>query len=112
MAKRFVDKEHQDWIRRQPCIIKQAGFYSCNGAVQGHHLLKPWDGERGMSLRSNDKNLLPLCAHHHMELHTQHGSEKSFFKKFGLPENYGKEMARMLYEKHLNEPEISDDIPF
>ena len=47
-----------------------------------------------------------------MELHTQHGSEKSFFKKFGLPENYGKEMARMLYEKHLNEPEISDDIPF
>tara|TARA_Y100000015_G_C2353618_1_gene71826 strand:- start:80 stop:418 length:339 start_codon:yes stop_codon:yes gene_type:complete len=112
MAKRFVDKEHLAWVRQQPCLIKQAGFYSCKGVVQAHHLLKPYTGARGMSLRSGDQNVISLCVHHHSELHTKYGSEKAFFKNFGLPENYGKEMAYKLYEKSKFYRELDDDLPF
>ena len=112
MAKRFVDKEHLAWVRQQPCLIKQAGFYSCKGVVQAHHLLKPYIGSRGMNLRSGDQNVISLCVHHHAELHTKYGSEKAFFKNVGLPENYGKEMAYKLYEKSKFHRELDDDLPF
>lgn len=112
MAKRFVDKEHLAWVRQQPCLIKQAGFYSCKGVVQAHHLLKPYIGSRGMNLRSGDQNVISLCVHHHAELHTKYGSEKAFFAHFGLPENYGKEMAYKLYEKSKFYRELDDDLPF
>lgn len=112
MAKRFVDKEHLEWVRQQPCLIEQAGFYSCKGVVQAHHLLKPYTGSRGLSLRAGDQNVIPLCLHHHSELHTKYGSEKSFFAKFGLPANYGKEMAQRLYEEKGFYEEIDDDLPF
>jgi len=113
MAKRFVDKEHLAWVRQQPCLIKQAGFYSCKGGVvQAHHLLKPYTGERGMSLRAGDQNVIPLCLHHHAELHTKYGSEKAFFAHFGLPENYGKEMAQRMFEGKGFYKELDDDLPF
>ena len=112
MAKRFVDKEHLEWVRQQPCLIEQAGFYSCKGVVQAHHLLKPYTGSRGMSLRAGDQNVIPLCHHHHSELHTKYGSEESFFAKLGLPANYGKEMAQRLYEEKGFYEEIDDDLPF
>ena len=112
MAKRFVDKEHLEWVRQQPCLIEQAGFYSCKGVVQAHHLLNPYTGSRGLSLRAGDQNVIPLCLHHHSELHTKYGSEKSFFAKFGLPANYGKEMAQRLYEERAFYKEIDDDLPF
>lgn len=113
MAKRFVDKEHLAWVRQQSCLIKQAGFYSCKGGVvQAHHLLKPYIGLKGLSRKSGDQNVIPLCLHHHAELHTKYGSEKAFFKNFGLPENYGKEMARKLYESSKSYRELDDDLPF
>jgi len=112
MAKRFVDKEHLAWVRQQPCLIKQAGFYSCKGVVQAHHLLKPYIGSRGMNLRSGDQNVIPLCLNCHAKLHTKYGSEKAFFKNFGLPENYGKEMAYKLYEKSKFYRDLDDDLPF
>ena len=56
--------------------------------------------------------MIPLCLHHHSELHTKYGSEKAFFKNFGLPENYGKEMAYKLYEKSKFYRELDDDLPF
>lgn len=56
----------------------------CSGVIQAHHLLKPFDGVRGMGMKANDKNLVPLCLYHHTELHRM-GNEYEFsYKYFGL----------------------------
>jgi len=111
MAKRFVDKEHLAWIRQQPCLMKQLGFYSCEGSVEAHHLLQPSTGFRA-GIKSADSECLPLCRKHHALIHTKFGTEKAFFKSFGLPANYGKEMARKLYESSKSYRELDDDLPF
>ena len=111
MAKRFVDKEHLSWVRQQPCLIKQLGFYSCEGLVEAHHLLQPSTGFRG-GVKSGDDQCLPICRKHHALLHTKYGTEKAFFKSFGLPANYGKEMARKLYKSRKSYGELDDDFPF
>jgi len=111
MAKRFVDKEHLAWVRQQPCLMKQLGFYSCEGSVEAHHLLQPSTGFRG-GVKSGDDQCLPLCLKHHALIHTKFGTEKAFFKSFGLPANYGKEMARKLYESSKSYRELDDDLPF
>ena len=36
----------------------------------------------------------------------------AFFKNYGLPENYGKELAHKLYEKSKSERQLDDDLPF
>ena len=111
MSRQFKDKEHLKWVTTQQCIIAQAGFYSCGGPIQAHHLLKPWDGLRGMSMKANDKNVVPLCQRHHALLHTKYGDEYKFFKSFGLKPNYGKELAEKYWKKKENN-EIDYDLPF
>ena len=111
MAKRFVDKEHLAWVRQQSCLMKQLGFYSCEGSVEAHHLLQPSTGFRA-GIKSADSECLPLCRKHHALIHTKFGTEKAFFKSFGLPANYGKEMARKLYESSKSYRELDDDLPF
>ena len=111
MTKRFVDKEHLDWIRKQKCLMQMVGYYSCEGLVEAHHLLQPSTGFRG-GVKSGDDQCLPLCRKHHHFLHTKFGTEKAFFKNYGLPENYGKELAHKLYEKSKLERQLDDDLPF
>ena len=111
MGKRFVDKEHLEWIRKQKCIMEMIGFYSCEGLVEAHHLLQPSSGYRG-GVKCGDNECLPLCRKHHALLHTKFGTEKAFFKNFGLPANYGKEMARKLYESSIASRVLDDDLPF
>lgn len=95
----------------QCCLKTLKVSDDCNGVTQAHHLLKPWDGLRGMGMRSNDKNVIPLCMHHHGLLHTKFGSEKAFFESFGLGENLGKALAKNLWESH--KITVSDDyLPF
>lgn len=114
MGKRYKNDAHVKWVRTLPCLLCKAGFYSHSRTVQAHHLLKPYDGERGMSLKANDRNVIPLCLHHHQQLHVKFGNEFKFFSSFGLPENFGQVWAKRLWEKKtwLEENEIDDDLPF
>ena len=81
MAKRYVNKKHYRYILTLNCCVSNT---DCYGVVQAHHLLKPFDGTRGMGLKANDKNLIPLCIKHHTELHRM-GNEYEFaYKYFGL----------------------------
>lgn len=107
MAKRLVDLEHLKWVATKPCMI-------CNKRpVQVHHLLKPYDGARGMGRKSGDNNVIPLCYHHHAELHTKFGSEKLFFDKYWRNEHAGKILAEDLYKQSLYIRNNDDnDLPF
>lgn len=111
--KTFKDKKYLEWIRTLPCLLCKAGYYSHSREVQAHHLLKPYDGVRGMSLKANDKNAIPLCYHHHAILHTKFGNEYKFFASFGLPESFGKDWAKKLWEQRSMQESVDDnDLPF
>ena len=109
--KRFEDRKHLISITNMQCCLKTLKVSNgCKGVTQAHHLLKPWDGMRGMGMRSNDRNVIPLCMHHHGMLHTRFGSEKSFFEHFGLGENIGKVLAKNLWlDQH---PDDDNNLPF
>ena len=89
--KRYVNKKHMDWIHPLPCCLTASG--DCLGSVQAHHLLKPWDGFRGMGLKANDKNLIPLCQRHHILLHKR-VNELAFFEEKAGFADYGKVTAQ------------------
>ena len=101
---------HIQYVKSLPCVICEAGFSSTHKIVQAHHLLKPWVGTRGMSMKADDRNIIPLCLHHHQILHTKYGSEKLFFESFGLPADYGKQYAKSLWEGKITPSD--DDLPF
>jgi len=68
-----------------------------------------------MSLKSNDRNVIPLCQFHHQELHTKYGDEFAFFRAYGLPETFGQTSAKIYFEtKQDLQPPIrdDDDLPF
>lgn len=106
MVKRVVDREHLMIVASMRCVVCK------NTPVQCHHLLQPYSGPRGISLRSGDNNVIPLCYEHHAELHTKFGNEKKFFKHYFEDEDYGKKKAKELYEQTLYERENPDDLPF
>tara|TARA_R110002153_G_scaffold89214_2_gene218575 strand:- start:153 stop:446 length:294 start_codon:yes stop_codon:yes gene_type:complete len=96
-----------------PCLLCKAGYYSHSREVQAHHLLKPYDGVRGMSLKANDRNVIPLCLHHHSQLHTKFGDEYQFFASYGLPTSFGKDWAKKLWEEKTSLDEQEDNgLPF
>ena len=92
MTKRYVNKAHVMWVHEQPCVF-QAKNDPCEGPIQAHHLLKPWDGERGMGLTAHDRNVLPLCQRHHMMLHDRFGDELEFFYSIANDPEFGKDQA-------------------
>ncbi len=75
---------------------------SCQGMTQVHHLLKPWIGSRGMGLRADDRNVIPLCQFHHQQLHDVYGDEFKFFEAHFLPATYGQELAEELWNEYQN----------
>ena len=93
--RRLKSKKHLQYISELQCC---AMSLSCNGGVQAHHLLKPWVGSRGMSMKADDRNAIPLCLHHHSVLHTRHGSEKSFFASLGRDEYFAINKAKELWD--------------
>lgn len=113
-SKRYKDESHLKWIRTLPCLLCKAGYYSHSKEVQAHHLLKPYDGVRGMSLKANDRNAIPLCLHHHAQLHTKFGDEYKFFTSYGLPENFGQVWAKRLWEQKIfkDDTQEDNDLPF
>jgi hypothetical protein len=93
---RFKSKDHLNWVRGLGCAIQ---CHDCNGPIQAHHLMKPWHGERGMGMKSDDANVIPLCHKHHSMLHTQYGDEYKFFTTYTDQEDYGKSLAKALWEE-------------
>lgn len=111
-SKRLVDLDHVKYVKTQPCFIRRAGFHGCQGPIQAHHLLKPGDKKRGMSLKAGDNWCIPLCMHHHHLLHTKYGDEHKFFKRYGIPEDGGIKYAMDLYNKTNLYRDSDDDLPF
>lgn len=115
MGKRYVNKDFLKYVTTLPCCIAQGGFYSCSGPIQAHHLLKPYDKKRGMSLKAGDNNAIPLCMYHHQLLHTKFGDEYKFFANYGLKKDFGKKKAKELFDKFNNRSSYLDEdnyLPF
>lgn len=93
MTKRYVNKKHLEHIGTMSCLISND---FCQMPIQVHHLLKPFDGMKGMGRKANDKNVIPLCLFHHTELHRM-GSEYKFSKKYFNQETRLKETAQQLW---------------
>ena len=112
MSKRIVDKKHLEYVASLPCFIARAGFYSCNGPIQVHHLLKTSDGKRGWGLKAGDDQVIPLCMFHHAQLHTKFGNEIKFLKHYGFKETAAQEYAKQLWERSSDFYESDDSLPF
>lgn len=82
-SRRVSSPTHLKFIRTLPCCI-------CGAVrVEAHHLLRPWEGERGMGMKSGDQNTIPLCPTHHRLLHNT-GDELRFFRERKGDERFGK----------------------
>ena len=79
-------------MRTLPCLV---GPHGCAGGVEAHHLMKPWFGYRGMGMKAEDMNCIPLCRGHHELLH--HYTEYKFFERRGFPYSYGKMQAQKIW---------------
>jgi hypothetical protein len=107
-SKRYENKEHLKYVAQHKCFITRAGYYSCDGPIQVHHLLKPSDGKRGWSLKAGDDQTIPLCMFHHSQLHTKFGNEFKFLKHYGFKEDAAQKYAKILFERS----QIDNDLPF
>lgn len=108
--KQYRNKEHLIWVKQRRCTIDN----HCSGLVEAHHLLKPFDGSRGMGMKANDKNSIPLCHKHHSLLHTKFGTEANLFKHCGLHEATGMVKAESLWNESPHNPDNPEDdgLPF
>ena len=91
------NKNFMIFVANRECSLHNHSTYRCSGGVQAHHLLKPWDGYRGMGLKAGDNNCIPLCQRHHAHLHDKHGNEDTFWQLFKLPEDYGRIVSQSLW---------------
>jgi hypothetical protein len=115
MSNRFQDRKHLEWVRTLPCLICKAGYYSHSREVQAHHLMKPYDGFRGMGLKANDRNAIPsLLYASSLNFILKFGDEFQFFANYGLPNTFGQENGQKnLWEKNLGMINKEDNgLPF
>lgn len=91
---RFINKEHLAWVHELNCCLQFRK--DCQGGIHAHHLMKPWQGHRGMGLKATDKNIIPLCAKHHHDLH-QRGNEWKFFEEIAGYDLFGQNTAKLLW---------------
>ena len=69
----FRSKKYFDFVKTLTCVISDE---NCMGDIIPHHC-----EAGGMGMKCNDTRTIPVCVHHHDEVHR--GSE-SFFKKYCL----------------------------
>ena len=101
MTKLYKNKAHLAWVHDLGCCLRNAEIADairpiCNGVIQAHHLLKPWNGFRGIGMKASDKNVIPLCFAHHQALHNR-GNEFDFFRLAMGDENYGQKVAEVVW---------------
>tara|TARA_R110000787_G_scaffold48785_1_gene117201 strand:+ start:356 stop:754 length:399 start_codon:yes stop_codon:yes gene_type:complete len=108
---RFVNKEYLKYVSLKQCCFKHS---SCDGYTEVHHLLRPWIGERGMSLKADDRNVVPLCMKHHRELHTKHGTENNLCNQYDKKDGWLLNLSKEMYENYENygDSSMTDDLPF
>jgi hypothetical protein len=94
VSKQYKNKGHLSFIHGFKCCLGYSG--ACFGEVQAHHLLKPWEGYRGMGMKASDRNVIPLCLGHHQALHSA-GNEFKYFESVSGREDYGKNVAEILW---------------
>ena len=97
-SKRYVNKKHLVWVSELSCILEEFNKGRCADEIQVHHLLKPFYSLRGMSLRSGDKDVVPLCSFCHKDLH-MHGNELKFFNEIANNQNLGQEKCQKLWKE-------------
>jgi len=55
---------HIQWLRGRPCLISST---ECDGRMEAAHV--DHAGGKGAGLKVADYKAVPLCQHHHAELH-------------------------------------------
>tara|TARA_Y100001972_G_scaffold16174_2_gene17455 strand:+ start:2070 stop:2402 length:333 start_codon:yes stop_codon:yes gene_type:complete len=98
-TKRIKNKKFLEFVSKHECCLSAHSSYPCHANVQAHHLLKPYDGVRGMGMRASDNNSVPLCYYHHALLHDSHGNEDMFWESFDLSADFGRNVAKKYWEK-------------
>ena len=98
-AEKHKNKKHLIYVSEQQCCLSVVSEDWCSGNIQAHHLLRPFEGKRGMGMKASDKNVVPLCYHHHAKLHDQNGDEDSFWNGYGLSEDFGRLKAQEYWSK-------------
>tara|TARA_R100000781_G_C4068066_1_gene123492 strand:- start:490 stop:834 length:345 start_codon:yes stop_codon:yes gene_type:complete len=106
-SKRVKNKKFLIHVTEYRCCLEIYSNFNCQGYVQAHHLLKPYDGMRGMGLKAGDNNAVPLCQLHHAQLHDKHGNENFFWTLFGLSEDFGRQQAKELWENYMEENNVT-----
>lgn len=89
--KRPRDKKHLKYVASKACLV----CGTTNG-IQGHHLLRA--EPRGMSLKTGDNWVIPLCFNCHNELH-RNGDEIGYFKSLGYDYEKIKELASQFWRE-------------
>jgi len=100
-TKKIRNKRLLQFVAEHPCALNLLSDDWCKGVIQAHHLLKPYDGNRGMGMKSGDNNSIPLCQYHHMLVHDIKGNEDQFWVSYGLDADFGRTYAEYLYSKFL-----------
>jgi hypothetical protein len=111
--KRYVNIDYLKFVKNEKCVFSKDFNHqskACSGLVEVHHLLKPWIGPRGMSLKSDDRNCCPLCVTHHRQLHNL-GSEKALCVEHNKDEKYLQWFAENLWKIYIELPD-DDGLPF
>ena len=98
-SEKYKNKKHLMFVSSQQCCLNVISEDWCNGNIQAHHLLKPFEGKRGLGMKASDKNVVPLCYQHHAQLHDQKCDEDSFWRSFRLSEDFGRLKAEELWKK-------------
>ena len=93
-TKTIRNKKHLIFVCSFKCCLN--GLSACSGHIQAHHLLKPWYGHRGTGMRASDCNAIPLCNHHHTQLHDR-GDEDAFWQSFDLSSDFGRKTAKSFW---------------
>ena len=70
-------------------------------------------------MKATDTNAIPLCQHHHRELH-KCGNEQTFFELMGYNRDYGKALSKRLWEidpvhltlEHVTLAEVAEQLDF
>lgn len=112
---KYRNKKHLGHVGSFGCLVaasfKALGLpdkYRCEGRLEIHHILNPWSGERGASMRAGDQNTVPLCTKHHRELHAEGNERRWAFNIFGVASYLG-EQAKKLWVGSPHYEELASD---
>lgn len=57
------------WVKALPCLMRGRDDHDCIPPIEAHHT----GGRPGMSIKSDDRDTVPLCSQAHREFHQRSG---------------------------------------